>query len=65
MDPARGAIILFTMMIGGMVGIITRNGGMMSVVKLVVSRAKTAAGAQVAAWLMGLMIFFEADEGGS
>ena len=58
-DADRGAIILFTMMIGGMVGIITRNGGMMSVVKMVVSRAKTAAGAQVAAWLMGLMIFFD------
>ena len=57
--PDHAAIILFTMMIGGMVGIITRNGGMMSIVKMVVSRAKTAMGAQVAAWLMGLMIFFD------
>jgi Na+/H+ antiporter NhaC len=57
--PDHAAIILFTMMIGGMVGIITRNGGMMSIVKMVVSRAKTAVGAQVAAWLMGLMIFFD------
>ncbi len=58
-DADHAAIILFTMMIGGMVGIITRNGGMMSIVKMVVSRAKSAAGAQVAAWLMGLMIFFD------
>jgi Na+/H+ antiporter NhaC len=58
-DADHAAIILFTMMIGGMVGIITRNGGMMSIVKMVVSRAKTAVGAQVAAWLMGLMIFFD------
>ena len=58
-NPDHAAIILFTMMIGGMVGIITRNGGMMSIVKMVVSRAKTAVGAQVAAWLMGLMIFFD------
>ena len=50
-DVDHAAIILFTMMIGGMVGIITRNGGMMSIVKMVVSRAKTAVGAQVAAWL--------------
>jgi Na+/H+ antiporter NhaC len=57
--PDHAAIILFTMMIGGMVGIITRNGGMMSIVKMVVSRAQTAMGAQVAAWLMGLMIFFD------
>jgi len=58
-DVDHAAIILFTMMIGGMVGIITRNGGMMSIVKMVVSRSKTAVGAQVAAWLMGLMIFFD------
>ncbi len=55
----RASIILFTMMIGGMVGIITRNGGMASIVKSIVSRAKTAVGAQVAVWVMGLMIFFD------
>ena len=55
----RASIILFTMMIGGMVGIITRNGGMASVVKSIVSRAKTAVGGQIAVWLMGLMIFFD------
>ena len=58
-DFDRASIILFTMMIGGMVGIITRNGGMASIVKTIVSRAKTAIGGQVAVWLMGLMIFFD------
>ncbi len=58
-DVDRASIILFTMMIGGMVGIITRNGGMASVVKSIVSRARTAVGGQVAVWLMGLMIFFD------
>ena len=58
-DFDRASIILFTLMIGGMVGIITRNGGMASVVKAVVSRARTAIGGQVAVWLMGLMIFFD------
>jgi Na+/H+ antiporter NhaC len=57
--PDHAAIILFTMMIGGMVGIITRNGGMASIVRVVVSRAKTAIGGQVSVWLMGLMIFFD------
>ncbi len=55
----HAAIILFTMMIGGMVGIITRNGGMASIVRVVVSKAKTAVGGQVSVWLMGLMIFFD------
>jgi len=58
-DFDRASIILFTMMIGGMVGIITRNGGMASIVKSIVSRARTAVGGQVAVWLMGLMIFFD------
>ena len=58
-DTDRVAIILFTMMIGGMVGIITRNGGMASIVRVVVSKAKTAVGGQVSVWLMGLMIFFD------
>jgi len=58
-NPDHAAIIAFSMMIGGMVGIITRNGGMASVVRLIVSRAKTAVGGQVSIWLMGLMIFFD------
>lgn len=58
-DRDRVSIILFTMMIGGMVGIITRNGGMASIVHKIVSRAKTAVGGQVAVWLMGMMIFFD------
>jgi len=58
-EPDHAKIIVFGMMIGGMVGIITRNGGMASVVRLIVSRAKTAVGGQIAVWLMGLMIFFD------
>lgn len=58
-DRDRVSIILFTMMIGGMVGIITRNGGMASIVHKIVSRAKTAVGGQIAVWLMGMMIFFD------
>jgi len=58
-DSDRASIILFTLMIGGMVGIITRNGGMASIVLAIVSRAKSAIGGQVAVWLMGLMIFFD------
>jgi len=58
-DSGRISIIVFTMMIGGMVGIITRNGGMASIVRVVVSKAKTAVGGQVSVWMMGLMVFFD------
>jgi len=57
--PDHAAIILFSMMIGGMVGIITRNGGMTKIVMALVRRAKTAVGGQLAVWLMGIMIFFD------
>jgi hypothetical protein len=39
--------------------IITRNGGMASIVMALVSRAKSAVAGQVAVWIMGLMIFFD------
>jgi len=58
-DRDHAAIILFSLMIGGMVGIITRNGGMACIVRMIVSRARTAIGGQVAVWGMGLMIFFD------
>ena len=58
-DRDHAAIILFSMMIGGMVGIITRNGGMARIVTMMVSRARTAVAGQVSVWLMGLMIFFD------
>ncbi len=58
-DVEHAQIILFSLMIGGTVGIITRNGGMTSIVRMFVSRAKTAVSGQVSVWLMGLMIFFD------
>ena len=58
-DVEHAQIILFSLMIGGMVGIITRNGGMASIVSKIVSRAKSAISGQVAVWGMGLMIFFD------
>jgi len=58
-DEDHAAIILFSLMIGGTVGIITRNGGMASIVRMIVSRAKTAVSGQIAVWGMGLMIFFD------
>ncbi|MEM8984549.1 MAG: Na+/H+ antiporter NhaC family protein [Pseudomonadota bacterium] len=58
-DVDHITIILFSMMIGGMVGVITRVGGMSAIVRMIVSRAKTAVSGQVAIWAMGLVIFFD------
>lgn len=53
------SIIIFSMMIGGMVGIITRNGGMRGIVKILSRHAGDARSGQLATWLMGILIFFD------
>ncbi|MFQ5745395.1 MAG: Na+/H+ antiporter NhaC family protein [Acidobacteriota bacterium] len=58
-DPDHAAIILFSMMIGGMVGIISRNGGMQGVVDRIAPWASSATRGQVAAGVLGLIIFFD------
>ncbi|MFK8030105.1 MAG: Na+/H+ antiporter NhaC family protein [Gammaproteobacteria bacterium] len=58
-DESHVHIVLFTFMIGGMVGIVSRSGGMAAIVHAVVKRAKTAISGQVAVWAMGLVIFFD------
>jgi Na+/H+ antiporter NhaC len=58
-DPDRGAIILFSLMIGGMVGIISRNGGMVGVVNLIVNWADSARRACLATAGMGIAVFFD------
>ncbi len=58
-DRDHVAIILFSMMVGGMVGIISANGGMLGVVNRVIGWASDARRAMVTTWCMGLAIFFD------
>jgi Na+/H+ antiporter NhaC len=58
-DPDHVSIILFTLMIGGMVGIVSKSGGMHGVVRHIVSWAKTQQRGQLATWALGLIIFFD------
>lgn len=53
------SIILFSMLIGGMVGIITKNGGMKGVVNILSKYAKSARSGQFVTWLLGMAIFFD------
>lgn len=53
------AVILFSVLIGGMVAIISRNGGMNGVVILLSKYAKSAKSAQITTWLLGILIFFD------
>lgn len=58
-DRDHAAIILFSMMVGGMVGIISANGGMQGVVGRVIGWASDARRAAITTWGMGLAIFFD------
>ncbi len=52
-------IILFTMLIGGVVGIISANGGTMGLANKIIKWAKTPRSGMIASWLMGVIIFFD------
>lgn len=58
-DESRLKIILFTLLIGAMVGIIARNGGTQAIVHAVAGWASTRRRGQVATWFAGLVVFFD------
>ncbi|MEK9890827.1 MAG: Na+/H+ antiporter NhaC family protein, partial [Pseudomonadales bacterium] len=58
-DRDHVSIMLFTFMIAGMVGIISRNGGMRGIVELIIRGANTAKRGQLSVWSLGLLIFFD------
>ncbi len=58
-DSSRVNILLFTLLLGGMVGVITRSGGTEGIVDKLARYAKSAKGGQVSTWLMGIFIFFD------
>ncbi len=55
----HAAILLFSLMIGGMVGIISKNGGTFGIVRHLVKYASTAQRGQAATAILGLVIFFD------
>lgn len=58
-DKDHISIIYFALMIGGMVGIISKNGGMAGIVKALSSMATTRERGQLATSLLGTTIFFD------
>ena len=58
-DRDHAILILFTLMLGGMVGIIYRNGGMHGIIQQLIKKADTPKKGQIAIWLFGIIIFFD------
>ena len=59
LDRGHLSIIVFSMVIGGMVQLISANGGMRGVVIRLSKLARTSKSGQFVAWLLGVVIFFD------
>ncbi|MBN2778581.1 MAG: Na+/H+ antiporter NhaC family protein [Bacteroidales bacterium] len=58
-ETSHVSIIVFSMLIGGTVHIITKNGGMQGVINFLSKYAKTAQSGQFVTWLLGILVFFD------
>jgi Na+/H+ antiporter NhaC len=58
-DPVHMAIVVFTFLIGGMVGVISRNGGMVGIVDRIMPFASSPRRGQGVVAMLGLSIFFD------
>jgi Na+/H+ antiporter NhaC len=58
-NPDHASIVIFSLLLGGMVGVMTRMGGTRAIVAAVTPIATTPRRAQLATWLAGLAIFFD------
>ncbi len=58
-DPDHASIVIFSLCLGGMVGVIARSGGLHAIATGMARWASNARNGQIATWLMGIAIFFD------
>lgn len=58
-DADHASIVIFSLLLGGMIGVLARSGGALGMAELVTGVAKTRFTGALATWLMGLAIFFD------
>ena len=58
-DPSKAQIIVFTMMFGGMVGVITQNGGARGIADVITRFASTPRRGQIACVTTSFVLFFD------
>jgi Na+/H+ antiporter NhaC len=58
-DPDHMTIVAFTLLIGGMIGVISRNGGMVGIVQRIMPFASSPRRGQGVVALLGISIFFD------
>lgn len=58
-DPGKLRVFSFTLLMGAMIGVICRSGGMQGLIGLISPLAKTRRGGQLTTWCLGLVVFFD------
>lgn len=58
-DSDHAAILIFSLTLGGMVGVMSKAGGTQGIVQKLSKYANHPRGGQLAAWAMGILIFFD------
>ena len=58
-NPDQAAILVFTLLLGGMVALISRSGGTLGIVNRLRGFASSASRGQLSSWILGVLIFFD------
>ncbi len=58
-DKGHATIIVFSLCIGGMVGVVARSGGLQGIVAVMARKADSPIWSQMSTYAMGLVIFFD------
>ena len=58
-DEGHASIAVFSLVLGGTIGVIARSGGALGLAEVVTRVAKDRLSGSLATWLMGLAIFFD------
>lgn len=58
-EPSHVSVIVFSTLIGGVVALVSRNGGMQAIVNRISRGASTPKSGQLATWFLGIAIFFD------
>ncbi|TAH63692.1 MAG: Na+/H+ antiporter NhaC family protein [Gottschalkiaceae bacterium] len=58
-DSWNAAILIFTLSIGGMIGVVSKMGGTKAIAEALAKKTKTARGAQIVTWILGVLVFFD------
>jgi len=58
-DPGKLRVFSFTLLMGAMIGVICRCGGMQGLIRLISPLAKSRRSGQLTTWGMGMIVFFD------